>query len=227
MLETNHYLSDFQNLRFFETLNDEEKMYLMSNSRVIGETVASKFVYRRNDPCNYIYFILQGSVKISNQEVDKEHISTILHKGNIFGECCLYGQTHTAFDAAVIEDKTRYVAVNLDCFKNLLKSNFEFNMKIFEMVGEKIKKNEDRLHNFATKDARQRIVEFLKENVQNNGRKIGLEMLIKHGLTQQDIANFTGTSRQTVTTVLNDLKSKNKIHLRRKSILIRDMAELA
>lgn len=51
-------------------------------------------------------------------------------------------------------------------------------------------------------------------------------MLIKHGLTQQDIANFTGTSRQTVTTVLNDLKSKNKIHLRRKSILIRDLTAL-
>ncbi|MBK7007197.1 MAG: Crp/Fnr family transcriptional regulator [Saprospiraceae bacterium] len=132
----------------------------------------------------------------------------------------------TQFNAYTIEEKTRVISINVECFKSLMRNNFEFNLKVIEMIGENIKKSEERLHNFATKDARQRIVEFLKENVENNGRKVGLEMLIKHGLTQQDIANFTGTSRQTVTTVLNDLKSKNKIHLRRKSILIRDLAAL-
>ena len=48
------------------------------------------------------------------------------------------------------------------------------------------------------------------------------EMLIRHSFTQQDIANFTGTSRQTVTTILNDLKKNNQIILSRKRILIRD-----
>jgi CRP-like cAMP-binding protein len=52
-------------------------------------------------------------------------------------------------------------------------------------------------------------------------------MLVKHSLTQQDIANFTGTSRQTVTYVLNDLKRQNQIYFKRKSILIRDIASLS
>ncbi|MEO1713645.1 MAG: helix-turn-helix domain-containing protein [Bacteroidota bacterium] len=52
-------------------------------------------------------------------------------------------------------------------------------------------------------------------------------MLVKHCLTQQDIANITGTSRQTVTSVLNDLKKENLIYFNRRSILIRDMAKLS
>ncbi|MBK7698438.1 MAG: winged helix-turn-helix domain-containing protein [Saprospiraceae bacterium] len=59
------------------------------------------------------------------------------------------------------------------------------------------------------------------------GLPIGHETLLKHEFTQQDIASFTGTSRQTVTTVLNDLKKSNKIHFKRKAILIRDVAHLA
>ncbi len=227
MLTINHYVNDFQSLVFFEVLSDEEKMTLMINSRLLSEKSKTDLIFKKGDACHSLYFVVEGSVKLFYAESEeKEHISTILHKGNIFGECFLYNKKEHLFDAIPIEEKTKVMAVSVESIKSLMQSNFNFNMKIMEMIGQKIEKNEERLFNFAMKDARQRILGFLRENVQNNGRKVGLEMLIKHGLTQQDIANFTGTSRQTVTTVLNDLKSKNKIHLRRKSILIRDVASL-
>ena len=52
-------------------------------------------------------------------------------------------------------------------------------------------------------------------------------MLVKHDLTHQDIANLTATSRQTVTTVLNDLKEKDLIYMERKRFLIRELDNLA
>jgi CRP-like cAMP-binding protein len=75
-------------------------------------------------------------------------------------------------------------------------------------------------------DARERIVDFLKSNAMLSGQNMGLETLIKHKFTQQDIADFTATSRPTETTVLNDLRKSNKIHFKRKSILIRDVVNL-
>ena len=83
------------------------------------------------------------------------------------------------------------------------------------------------LNHWLFKDARERIIDFLKDNARINGRQVGLEMLIKHSLTQQDIANYTGTSRQTVTYVLNDLRRQNQIYFKRKSILIRDISNLS
>jgi len=76
------------------------------------------------------------------------------------------------------------------------------------------------------KDARARIIDFLKDSVEKRGRRVGFEMLVKNTLTQQDIANITGTSRQTVTSVLNNLRKSYLIYFNRKSILIRDMQKL-
>ena len=95
------------------------------------------------------------------------------------------------------------------------------------MLGTRLMYLEDRFESLVFKDARERIIDFLKDNAKTNGRKVGLEMLIKHSLTQQDIANYTGTSRQTVTYVLNDLKRQNQIYFKRKSILIRDISSLS
>ena len=51
-------------------------------------------------------------------------------------------------------------------------------------------------------------------------------ILVKHNLTHLDMANLTATSRQTVTTVLNELKEQNLIHLERNKFLIRDIDNL-
>ncbi|MCB0680661.1 MAG: winged helix-turn-helix domain-containing protein, partial [Saprospiraceae bacterium] len=65
------------------------------------------------------------------------------------------------------------------------------------------------------------------DTARQRGRKVGFETLLKHCLTQQDIANITGTSRQTVTSVLNELKKENLIYFNRRSILIRDLGRLS
>jgi CRP/FNR family transcriptional regulator, cyclic AMP receptor protein len=226
MVASNFQNDDLKSLPFFSLLKDQEKSQLLLSSEFLN--INHGKIFSRGDECRSIYFVVAGSVKLFfSQTEEKQHISTILHKGQLFGECSLFGKNNHLFDVEPIEDKTKILVVSADCIKSLMKTNFDFNLKIMELIGQKIERNEERLFSFAMKDARQRILGFLKDNVESNGKQIGLEMLIKHGLTQQDIANFTGTSRQTVTTVLNDLKSRNKIHLRRKSILIRDIASLA
>ena len=105
-------------------------------------------------------------------------------------------------------------------------NNHKLALCVINFIGKKLKNTEERLESLLMDDARERIVGFLKDNAENFGQTVGYELLLKHNFTQQDIANYTGTSRQTVTTVLNDLKKSNKIYFKRKAILIRDMARL-
>jgi CRP-like cAMP-binding protein len=77
------------------------------------------------------------------------------------------------------------------------------------------------------KDARTRIVDFIKDSVSDRGQRVGYEMLLRHSLTHQDIANITCTSRQTVTLVLNELRKLDLIYFNRGKILVRDLARLA
>ncbi|MEO1623728.1 MAG: Crp/Fnr family transcriptional regulator, partial [Bacteroidota bacterium] len=97
---------------------------------------------------------------------------------------------------------------------------------LHQFLGNRLRKAESRLESLIFKDARTRIIDFIKENVASRGRRVGYEMLLRHSLTQQDIANLTGTSRQTVTSVLNELRKMDLIYFNRKSILVRDMGKL-
>jgi CRP/FNR family transcriptional regulator, cyclic AMP receptor protein len=95
------------------------------------------------------------------------------------------------------------------------------------LFGNRLMRAESKLESLIFKDARTRIVEFIKDSVSKTGRKVGLEMLLKHSLTHQDIANITCTSRQTVTLVLNELRKSDLIYFNRGKILVRDMTRLA
>jgi CRP/FNR family transcriptional regulator, cyclic AMP receptor protein len=107
--------------------------------------------------------------------------------------------------------------------KNLMLDNKNFSLHIFKLIGLRMRKMERRIESLVAKDARTRIVEYLKDSAEESGRKVGTETLIKNNLTHQDIASLTGTSRQTVTTVLNELKENNLIYFDRKRILIRNL----
>ena len=76
------------------------------------------------------------------------------------------------------------------------------------------------------KDDWTRIIEFLNDTAIDKVQKVGFEIMIKIHLTHKDIASLTGTSRQTVTTVMNELREKNLINFDRRRILIRDMDKL-
>lgn len=86
---------------------------------------------------------------------------------------------------------------------------------------------EKRLESMVFKDSRSRIIEFLVDLNSERGQRVGYEWVVRNFMTHQEIANLTATSRQTVTTVLNELKSKNIITFNRKRLLIRDINLLA
>jgi CRP/FNR family cyclic AMP-dependent transcriptional regulator len=50
---------------------------------------------------------------------------------------------------------------------------------------------------------------------------------VRNFITHQEIANLTATSRQTVTTTLNDLRFKKLLTFNRSRLLIRDLDKLA
>ena len=94
-------------------------------------------------------------------------------------------------------------------------------------MGDRILDIEQRLESLVFKDSRTRIIEFLLKQAQKRGQRVGYETLVKKMLTHQEISHFTATSRQTVTTVLNELRDKNILTFNRKRLLIRDLDKLA
>jgi CRP/FNR family transcriptional regulator, cyclic AMP receptor protein len=186
-----------------------------------------QYVYMPDDTATHIYMIVNGRIRIGHYlDNGEEVISAILSTGEIFGELALAGEVKRRDFAQAIE-ATTICPLTLDELRELMFEDKELSFKILKLIGFRIMKLERKLELLVFKDARTRIVEFLKDAAAWKGKKVGYETLIPTQLTHKDIASLTGTSRQTVTTILNDMKEKNLINFDRKRILIRDLEKLA
>jgi len=211
----------FQNL-------DKEILNEMVRKLDVRKYKKNQYIYQINDHSHSVHFLIKGNIKIGTLSGSgKEVIKSIIHPEAMFGEMVLFREIKRENFALCLESDTRIYELDAEFFKMMIQKHFQLASNVISMLGKKLHFAEKRIESLVFKDARERIIDFLKDNANNFGKQIGFEMLIKHSLTQQDIANFTGTSRQTVTSVLNDLKKTNQIYFKRKSILIRDMSTLS
>jgi CRP/FNR family transcriptional regulator, cyclic AMP receptor protein len=185
------------------------------------------FIYMPGDSSEVMFFLAKGTVKIGTHSSDgKEVIKSLVHPTAMFGELGLIGETHRQDFAQALKEDVHLYALKIEDFRRLMRGNFDLCNKVMMLFGDRLMRAEHKLESLIFKDARTRIVDFIKESVNKRGRRIGYEMLLKHSLTHQDIANITCTSRQTVTLVLNELKKSDLIYFNRGKILVRDMAKL-
>ncbi len=216
----------FENVDLYEMLCPH-KLQSHQSTHQFHHYKKSQFIYFQDQPSDHIYMIASGRVKIGSYSTQgKEITKTILSKGEIFGELALTGEGHRSDFAQALADDTRICSMGIEMMQNLMVENRDLSLKIIKLIGFRFRKLERRLESLVFKDARTRIIEFIREMAQERGQKVGFETMIKNQLTHQDIANLTGTSRQTVTTILNDLRDRNLINFDRRKILIRDMDKL-
>jgi CRP-like cAMP-binding protein len=211
----------------FDILSTDEKAQL---DDMVEYRVKPKysFIYLPDEASDTIFFLVSGTIKIGTHSSDgKEVIKNLIHPKAMFGELGLIGEAARQDFAQALKEEVHLYALKVEDLKRLMRSNFALCDRIMSSFGKRLMKAESKLESLIFKDARTRIIEFIKDSVEKRGRRVGYEMLLKHSLTHQDIANITCTSRQTVTLVLNELRKLDLIYFNRGKILVRDMTKLA
>ena len=187
-----------------------------------------QYIYYPQEPSKNIFFLKEGRVKIGTYSSEgKEVIKSIVYPGQLFGELGLIGEQRRSDFAKSLNESVKVAIVNIDDMRVLMNEDMQLNLKVMTQIGNRLRKVERRLESLIFKSARARIVDLLKDMANERGLKVGYEVLLRQFFSHREIAAMTGTSRQTVTKVLSDLKRSNLIHTDRKNILIRDMANLA
>ncbi|MEM1214652.1 MAG: Crp/Fnr family transcriptional regulator [Bacteroidota bacterium] len=182
-----------------------------------------EYIFLPEETADKIYFIDEWQVKIgSYSEEGKEITKAILQSGEVFGELALTG-TDKRRDFAYAMESTTCCVLSMKEIKALMREYSAFSLFMMKIMGRRVLQMEKRLESLVFKDSRTRVVEFLYDLAQNKGQRVGYEMLVRKFMTHQEIANLTATSRQTVTTILNELRNKNVLTFNRKRMLVRDM----
>jgi CRP-like cAMP-binding protein len=215
-------------------LRDHKLFWTLSMSQIkqlciiVGFKKAKKgeIIYFSSSDLPRIFLLKKGNIKIvSVDENGNETIKEILQKGDLFGELSLERDLEANEYAKVLTDEVSICSFLLSDFEDLLVKNPNLALSYTKFVGLKMKRFKNNYSNLVSKDARTRLIAFLKDWAQKEGKQEGNKYTLDNYLTQTDIAQIICTSRQTATLLLNELEEKNLIYYNRKQIIIDDISK--
>jgi len=227
-MNTTKFLA-LNDIPLLSVLTDSEVQKL-ANEVIIRNYKKDELVYHAKAMINYVYILDKGTVKLAQSTSDEKiMIKDILYSSALFGEN-IFVQKQLRTEYAQAMENSTIIAIPAKAFQLLFSTNHDFALQVTQVIIERLKNIETRIHNFVFLKAKSRIAEFIKKTASLKGIKIGIdEVLVNHGMSHKDISYVTDTSRQTVARVLGDLKRANIIHFSDRKpgkILIRDMMAL-
>ncbi len=214
-----------ENFNLFQGLN-KSSMEKLNRITSMKEFPKSQPIYFAKEPSDSIFFLKKGRVKLTRTSPDgKEMILALVNPGEVFGELGVLDDGERT-DYAIALDECLICAISKDDFKRFVEENPELNRRITKLIGFKLRKFSERIEELVFKDAQQRVVSFLLSLSKNYGKTIGEEIIVKPFLTHQDIAQLTACSRQTVNSILTDLREQGYIKFDRRKLIIHDAGKL-
>ena len=184
-----------------------------------------EFVYMPGDRADSVYVLKKGRIKLSVlSESGKEIAIDIIQPGEMFGEFALIDESVRSNMTQALDDVTILVFHKRD-FVNLLKNQSTLALNYIRMVGDRRRRMEKKLSDITSKEVPARVCELLHE-LSANSLPTGEIHQPLIPLTHQDVASLIGASRQTTTSVLNDLMRCGFIELGRGWVRIKSLKDI-
>ena len=216
-----------RNYDLWSHLSDEEYEELNLVHNFI-EAPKGGYIYFEAFHHNKLYFIKDGHIRIGYiDEEGNEVIKEIIQKGEIFGQITLERNNMNGEFAQAYKADVSLCAFTIEDFQQLLKKKPELAFKYTKQIGSKLRTFESRLVNLLNKDVRTRLINFFGQlATQNLGEDSPDGFCIPNHLTHEDIAHLIGSSRQTVTTLINKLAAEGLILFNRLQICFPDVKKI-
>ncbi|MFW6034919.1 MAG: Crp/Fnr family transcriptional regulator [Halanaerobiales bacterium] len=173
-----------------------------------------------------LYILVEGRVKLSMLSPDgKEKAITILQQGDIFGEISLFNDDSHPITAEVMED-ARLVIISLEDLESIIMKKPGVAIKIIQALSRKTRLLTGQVRELVFHDAEGRLASLLVRFAEDFGIDVKSGKMIDLIMTHQDIANLIGTSRVTVTKLINNFIDKEFIKIYKRKIVLLDEKSL-
>ncbi|MBC8186534.1 Crp/Fnr family transcriptional regulator [candidate division KSB1 bacterium] len=216
------YLKKFN---LFETMGMEE---MESISQMVAENQITKKqpVYLEGDPSENLYFLKKGRVKITRiDESGKEFTLTLMEPGEIFGEMGMFDDAPRETTAVALEDSLICTMRRGD-FEKLMENKPELSFKLNKLMGLRLRRIENRIQELLFRDVPSRLASLILRLLDQHSREMRDGVRINIKLSQQEIANLIGATREMTSSVINSFKKDGLISIESKYIYILDKKEL-
>lgn len=217
------YLSNFNLFKSMTAAQMED----LSRRTVMREVKRREALYLPGDPGDRIYLLKRGVVKISALLDDgREMILALLRPGEVFGEEAALEEAPRDHMAEAYEDALICIITRKD-FLDMLRSNPDVAFSVTKLIGFRLRTFRTRVETLLFKGAAARLAQTLLELANEHGVPDSRGVLLPLRLSQQNLANLIGVTRESVNLTLSDFRRRGLVELDRRSLRILNPKELA
>lgn len=208
-----------RHISIFSALSDSELQNIIKMV-IRREYIKGEVLCREGETSDNLFLIRDGKIKLSKMTRDgKEQILHILTKGDFFGETNLFDDIASSFTATAINN-AKICTLSRANLEGILKQNPEISMKILKELSHRLAETEDLAKVLATKDVEARIASMLLEFSEKYGKLVDDNIHIELPINREDMANYCGVTRETISRKLSKFESEDIINLKGNKIII-------
>ncbi len=214
-----------KDLTVFSKLNDDE-IQLICESGYEKVYDKNEIIFFESDNFKKLYLLVQGRVKLSMLSPNgKEKVLTILQPGDILGEISFFDHDPHPLTAEAVE-RAQLMIIPWNNLESIINERPGLALRIIEGLAKKARLLTSQVRELVFQDAAGRLASLLIRFSEDFGIEVDKGVMIDIVLTHQEIANLLGTSRVTVTKLINNFIDDGVIEMEHRKIIVIDQEGL-
>jgi CRP/FNR family transcriptional regulator len=209
----------------FEGLDEENARGLR---RQLTEVKLSRgeHLFQEGQDGDRLFVVLDGKMKLTRAAVDgRENLLGLLGPGEMFGELSLFDPRPRTSSASAVTDAT-LAALGHDALRRMLQDHPEVSLHMLQALARRLRRANDVVADLVFTDVPGRVAKNLLDLADRFGEQEKDGLHVHHDLTQEELAQLVGASRETVNKALADFAARGWLQISARSVLILDVDRL-
>jgi len=210
----------------FTALDDAASASLLANM-VSVKISKGTILFAEGDGGDQLYVIAEGKLKLGTSSGDgRENLLSILGPGEMFGELSLFDPGPRTSTATAVTD-AKLLSLGQEKLLPWLVENPKVSLQLLASLAQRLRRTNEAVGDLVFSDVPGRVAKALIDLGERFGKKTEEGLFVHHDLTQEELAQLVGASRETVNKALADFAGLNWLKLDGRAVLITDFERLS
>lgn len=183
-------------------------------------------LFKEGDEGEHVYVIVDGKLKLGTSSGDgRENLLSILGPGEMFGELSLFDPGPRTSTATAVTD-AKLLSLSHEKLIPWLRGNPEVSLHLLARLAQRLRRTNEAVGDLVFSDVPGRVAKALMDLGARFGKQTDEGLFVHHDLTQEELAQLVGASRETVNKALADFAGRGWLKLDGRAVLITDVERL-
>ena len=184
-------------------------------------------LFQEGEPGDRLFIILDGKIKLGASSSDgRETLLGVLGPGEMFGELSLFDPGQRTSTATALTP-AHLIGLGHDDLMPWLRGRPEVARALLRALAQRLRRTNEAMADLVFSDVPGRVAKALLDLAMKFGvRQPDGSVLVTHDLTQEELAQLVGASRETVNKALADFQNRGWLRLEQRSVILVDLERL-